>query len=248
MELRTFDILLLFVLAVSASLVIGFNVINLIDNKLGNMKINVPPCPVPNIYIDNQDGSIRKITYTKNKNLEGFDNISKSNENLNKQFYESVRDSSTPLVLTDIGDSKTLLLRRSYELEGAKLNTTSDDIMYPSADNIVRYNDNGCYKGYDNSNITRVIPKRIVPSQCKAVNYDTMNKFRINTISPAGQLAEQNVSLYTPTVYMGETPPIKGTAYANMTLEIPADVDQIGSIPVNDYEGDPIPLGSFINF
>jgi hypothetical protein len=74
---------------------------------------------------------------------------------------------------------------------------------------------------------------------------------KINNITPSFLMPDnvvksQDVHFYVPNLYMGFDPYIRGMSYANMSLEIPADIDQIGSIPVNDYQGDPMPIGSSI--
>jgi len=69
MDIKTFDIVLLFILSLCLSLVIAINVLFVVDKKLNNLKINVPVCPTPivNINGSNIDVSNVGISY-KNKN------------------------------------------------------------------------------------------------------------------------------------------------------------------------------------
>jgi hypothetical protein len=57
----------------------------------------------------------------------------------------------------------------------------------------------------------------------------------------------QDIMVHVPRLYMGKDPYISGISYAGASIEIPADIDQIGSIPVNDFDGDPVPIGSFMS-
>ena len=61
------------------------------------------------------------------------------------------------------------------------------------------------------------------------------------------RIVEQTINFYVPRLYMGKDPFIRGTAYASLSIESPADIDQVGSIPVNDYDGEPVPVSSFVD-
>ena len=63
MDIKTFDLVLLFVLSLCLSLVIAINVLFVVDKKLNNLKINVPVCPTP---IVNVNGSMVDISYQNN--------------------------------------------------------------------------------------------------------------------------------------------------------------------------------------
>jgi hypothetical protein len=63
MDIKTFDLVLLFVLSLCLSLVIAINVLFVVDKKLNNLKINVPVCPTP---IVNVNGSKVDISYQNN--------------------------------------------------------------------------------------------------------------------------------------------------------------------------------------
>ncbi len=102
MEINVLDILLLFILAIAVSLIIGFNVIYVVDKKMSDIKINIPTCPVPNFFIKTDNGQFQKInvetlpsmnsrandgllTYKKNlgsnSSMEGFASISYTKNN-----------------------------------------------------------------------------------------------------------------------------------------------------------------------
>lgn len=315
MELKLFDILLLLVLAIAIALIIGMNVLYVVDKKLSDVKINVPPCPapkcpVPNVYIKTNDNQIYKVEteminnninkkvydglpqkYTtmnsrsndglllnqKNvvasnpqemqnneKKIEGYvntvavNNVNKSNEDSNEindtgnpySVKNTIVNKDTlPLVITADNDKKKLLLRQGYNAAADEKPNRGQDIMYPRATDILRYNGQGCYLGTDNRNIRKVktVEKSFQP-QCQAsISTDQTNRYKMSYIDANGIVTDRNVSVYVPTLYMGRDPYIQGFNYANASLEIPADVDQIGSIPVNDYDGEPVPISSFMD-
>ena len=47
MDIGAFDIILLFILAIVVSMIIGYNIIYIIDKKISSVNINIPPIHVP---------------------------------------------------------------------------------------------------------------------------------------------------------------------------------------------------------
>lgn len=164
-----------------------------------------------------------------------------------------------PLVITqDSSDTlrKTVLLRQGYT--GTPIDGTNrgDEIRYPSANDIVRYSGPGCYSGIDVKSIRRIETKDLEKSRCrpytdKSIREGSQNIIPALTMTPGSNdpntIVTRNIGIYTPKLYMGVDPYIGGVSYAQMSIETPADVDQIGSIPVNDYDGEPMPVNSFVN-
>jgi hypothetical protein len=71
-------------------------------------------------------------------------------------------------------------------------------------------------------------------------------------IGADGKTTTQNVNLYVPKTYIGghhldNGRIVRGGNLSNKLYENQADVDQIGSIPVNNYYGEPIPIDSLAN-
>lgn len=315
MEIKTFDILLLFILAITVALIIGINVIYVVDKKLSDIKINVPPCPVPNVYIRTPSGMLTKIevdhidrsnldriivdnrteipgnnntsetvnrripyqhpkirkpindpipnikipigygrtihSHTDNRRInngdmgtsqpvkafEGFESVQKSNDGPNAK----------PLVVNDNGKLEKVLLRQGYSTDGNDTNNTGDKITYPDSSSIVRYSQPGCYRDLNTASVRRVSVDNINKPNCKLQATDgKMNNYKTGFMTACGNIVNQNVDFYIPRVYMGVDPYIRGSGYAEMQLEQPADIDQIGSIPVNNWDGSPQPIGSFI--
>lgn len=315
MEIKTFDILLLFILAITVALIIGINVIYVIDKKLSDIKINVPPCPAPNVYVRTPSGILTKVevdhidrsnldrmivdnrteiprnnimnetvnrripyqqpkvkkptndpipntkipigcdrtihSHTDNrrinngnmgslgsvKAIEGFESVQKSNDGPNAK----------PLVVNDNGKLEKVLLRQGYSTAGSDTNNTGDKITYPDSSSVVRYSQPGCYRDLNTASVRRVSVNKINQPNCKLQATDgKMNNYKTGFVTASGNIVNQNVDFYIPRVYMGVDPYIRGPDYAEMQLEQHADIDQIGSIPVNDWDGSPQPMRSFI--
>lgn len=90
MDISTFDIILLFILAIVVSMIIGYNIIYIIDKKISSVNINIPPIHVPKPSVtvkinrtrDNYDVYVDK-TYKKNTN-------SKNEQKLNIKKEETL--------------------------------------------------------------------------------------------------------------------------------------------------------------
>jgi hypothetical protein len=321
MDINSFDILLLFVLAIAVSLIIGFNVLYVVDKNLKDIKIKIPTCPVPNIYIKTNNGVLQKIeteiinsdlvdnnrklintsnNVSNNVSNNTLNNISNntSNKTMNRRFndgelnnvnvpqpvienFTSLVNTNTntntktntntntdtlagldlteiksntnsqtlPVIMTANKNKDKLLFRQGYQNYDNKHPNTGDAITYPKESDVLLYNGYGCFKNVDDKSIRKVTTTPIQQPRCMAnIKEDAYNKLTAkfydnNVTSP---IMQQYGQMYVPTVYMGGDPYMPGVSYSNLSLEIPADIDQIGSIPVNDYDGEPVPIGSFI--
>jgi hypothetical protein len=157
---------------------------------------------------------------------------------------------------SDDSDSKYLLLRKGYQ--NIPIDTdrvvTPDQIVSPDADNIVRYNDQGCYKNINTGRIKKIEPNELSSPSSRPygglLREGAVNKLNVKFMSPQSNdpndIKSSNVDLYVPRLYMGKDPNILGISYASLSLETPADVDQIGSIPVDNYTGEPVAIDSMM--
>jgi hypothetical protein len=181
MNINTFDILLLFILAITVSLIIGFNVMFIVNKKLSDIKINIPACPKPNIYIKSENGYLSKIEVDNVKR----NNDKKTVENFDNNYKKQIIETFKPSV---------------------------------------------------NNTVNNVKQKEYVSN----VDMDKYNNYSTGYITADGRILNQNVSVFMPKVYMGTDPyGGRGLSYAKQSIETQADIDQIGSIPVNNYKGAP---------
>lgn len=115
-------------------------------------------------------------------------------------------------------------------------------ITMPSSDNIVQYN--GCYTNQKQPLRQASINKKVCQpySDNKAVD-GRMNHVNVSFMSTStngiNDIKTNNIPFYIPYVYMHD-PQYK--SYRSDFGEQPADVDQIGSIPVNNYDKEPVPV------
>jgi len=71
------DFIIIIVLALLVAFIIGFNIIQMIDNKLGAVTINVPPskCNLPPIYFNvDKESTIKEVKL--NSSIDTFSNVS----------------------------------------------------------------------------------------------------------------------------------------------------------------------------
>lgn len=296
MEIDALDILLLFILAIALAMIIGMNVLYVVDKKLSDIQINVPACPEcpkpvcpqPICSPTGRPGSIyetgpkaeteTKQTQSQTQNnlpkhsetetnlkpshhlsIERFEDVRKSNEDGNNAQYLKTNQTVLPMVITQNNtptNRETILLKQGYNSIGSDKPNTGDMITYPSSDDIVRYNGPGCYQDIDTKNVRKLKFDEINNKTCrpytgKNIKEDSYNTIKTSYISPSSnnpdRVIKQDVKFYVPRVYMGIDPYMSGVSYAGMSIEIPADIDQIGSIPVNDYDGEPVPVSAFMD-
>ena len=86
------DFIIIIVLALLVAFIIGFNIIQMIDNKLGAVTINVPPskCNLPPIYFNvDKDSTIKEVKL--NSSIDTFSNISQVGNSENNSSNGATR-------------------------------------------------------------------------------------------------------------------------------------------------------------
>lgn len=137
-----------------------------------------------------------------------------------------------------------------------------DRITYPSADDVTRYNGYGCYQNIDTRDVRQVNMKKTngqyagsFAGSCRPYTDNSITEGAVNSINASflspltndvKDIKSANIRFHVPKLYMGRDPYISGVSYAKMSIGGPADIDQIGSIPINDYDEEPVPVGAFV--
>jgi len=82
MELKSFDILLLFIFALIVSIIIGYNIIYIIDKKLSNVTVNIPDINIPkqNIILKLLDNNNKECKYEIINKKQNDQDIKKESE------------------------------------------------------------------------------------------------------------------------------------------------------------------------
>lgn len=90
MNIKTFDIVLLFVLSIVMSMLIGYNIIFMIDKKLSSVNINIPPVNVPKseIVVNVGPTAMGSYGFKTDEKLIRFNNgkIMNNNKTVAKRF------------------------------------------------------------------------------------------------------------------------------------------------------------------
>jgi hypothetical protein len=139
------DIFFIFILVVSLSYIFGTNIVSLIDKKISNVSINIPPIEIPKSNV------IVNVNCDKNKpevNIENSDNIehftvsetkckNKSIDNMHK-YEEPTKDNTMKKVPDDISSFNPAEIYKNfkvpeiysnkYSIKAANYNSYSDNI------------------------------------------------------------------------------------------------------------------------
>lgn len=140
--MRIVDIILILAFATVVALIIGFNIVSVVDNKISNVSVNVPPIQLPGIVVKIQresgDYSVYAGTLERDEKpdmniREGFDNI--KNDRISIPESDTVKLTKQTIIETPtfVGDR----------------NNTERSIEYPDHDDIILYNNYICYKKGD---------------------------------------------------------------------------------------------------
>ena len=259
MDLEAFDIFVLLLLAIVVSIVIGINVTYVIDKKMSDMTINIPQCPQPAIYVQTEDGKVtrvlmKRIDSDNGEVVEGFDTmVVRKNDLLDDKQDNEIKST---IIETDTNKPR-IYLSQGYHSTPSERNMVNRDekIMNPDHNDILRYNGPGCFEQVDANKVRRVqLSNKPDQQRCEdRLNIAAVNTVRTKTLTASGNIVDKHVNFYVPQTYLGAAgqrsgmptgyPEIDGFTRDNGQ---PADVDQIGSIPVNNYEGEPVPVGSVL--
>ena len=222
-----------------------------------------------NIIKQNIDATIQKnqIVYKTipTTNVESNNTKHETNEKENKESFgaigatlNNILEAVKPISIEKEKEpkNKIVMIRQGYHTRPTEpdRDVTLDQIVRPNADDIVRYNNMGVYKNIDKRQIKKVSASELsVPSTRPyggLMREGGNNRLTVKFMSPQtndpNNVETSSVNLYVPRLYMGKDPDVLGISYSSMELETPADVDQIGSIPINDYDGEPVALDSMM--
>jgi hypothetical protein len=260
MEISAFNILILVLLTIAVSVVISMNVMNMVEQKMSDISINVPQpqCPKPTVLIRTENGEIVKVELVDSSNnngtnVEGFNSIVGKND-----LTDLVSDNGvqSTIIATD-SNKPRIFLRQGYHTTPSERNMVNRDdaIRNPRYDDILRYNGPGCFENASSERIRRVqLVDEPAVDKCKTrPQIAAVNTGRRLTLSASGEVVDQHVNYYVPQTYLGAAGQRSGMPTGFPALDNiartsgePADVDQIGAIPVNNFEGEPVPIGSIL--
>lgn len=229
MNIDAFSLLILFILAIVVSLIIGINVIYIVDNKLSDIVINIPQSLCQNVsenYGHNKKVIEKFADVPKNNNVDAIEYL---NEIPSNRYNNPERNKK--------------LLKQGYLFNIYRTNTY--DIMYPEVDDIFKFDDNGNHQNINT--VRRISINNINEPICDPqLKKNIVHFVRDPILMADGSIMDVNAKIFIPKTYMGGYLNIKGYNYGDTTLETNSDIDQIGSIPTNDYYGEPKPIGTVL--
>jgi hypothetical protein len=169
--MRIIDIVMIVLFVVVLTMIVGLNIVSLIDKKLGNIEVIVPPVkPTLIVKIDKSDldgyqvsanGEKMKKDKDGNHIVENFASISKPEENLNNKAKYEIKTGDSPVSLT------TMVKENERESE----KESKPKIHNPDDSRVVEYGNYICFKK-DHNNQTNVIKQE----QKKQVNQEQETK------------------------------------------------------------------------
>lgn len=266
MEISGFNLIILIFLLIVISIVLSMNILNIIDSKLRDVSIKLPANHTQ-ILIQTEDGRIQKINLMgaspgpgpDGSKIEPFtqnaDTVRKND--LDTMMFDGAK-SITPTIIASDSNKPRIFLKQGYHTSPSEPNMVnrSNKILYPDYDDILRYDGQGCYENRSNGEVRRVqlqLANEPIVQKCNnELNVARINTVRKQTLTADGTIVDQNINFYIPETYLGVTGQ-RGAMMSALLNEIsndggePADVDQIGSIPVNNYKGEPVPIGGFFS-
>lgn len=119
--MQSIDFIIILIIGIILSIILGFGVVSVIDNKINNVSINIPPISVPqptiivkidkqisnsigdyDVYINNENNIDENKEHYMHEKIEGFENVvnkstnttieSKNKDTNNKQNNDNKRD------------------------------------------------------------------------------------------------------------------------------------------------------------
>lgn len=186
MEIRMFDLLVLFTLAILVATIICYHVVDTINNKLSDIAINMPTpiCPQPRIIIRSQQG-----------------------DNLITPMQYSLDMTDPRTTRPNRSDTPTPVPKESPRIQEG----FAESVTYPDADYIVNLSKK-CIS--DNRNIDHRQLIGIPGSGCTAPIHEKKT-IHTQMIGADGNFVENNMTMYVPQTFMGRDEFISGAISFN---------------------------------
>lgn len=137
--MNKFDIIILIIVVIILSVIIGININSVINNKLENISVTIPPIklPEPNIIVKIQKDCDRNDydVYIEKSSDDKLEHFSEANKNKEEKHVDPYTIKNTEEKLINISEKNISLAP-----------ITKKSTQFPDADNIIKYGDYTCYK------------------------------------------------------------------------------------------------------
>jgi hypothetical protein len=257
MDLSLVDILLIVAIVILLAIIIVLNVLYFVDGRINKLMKSI------DTKLDACDTSNTSNTNNTNNtnNTEGF------SDNTGKFTIDT--QPGKPIIYLQQGYSDSPSDGHP-STDANRIDSDGEFMYYPDHENVLRYGGKGCYRNIRTAKARKVkLTKPDFSRSCARLdaqiegnNPMSHPKIRPQTHNYAMKLFDATGKEYpvmhkvhVPPTYMGVINGIRGNptfkedvryfnGVSGSSLSFPADVDQIGSIPVNNYQGEPVPVGS----
>jgi len=117
------DIIIIIILSLLVAFIIGFNIIQLIDNKLSSVSINIPPskCNIPPIYLNlDNDKTIKLNNYINdetnisNNTIESYGNLPDHITEKSNLEYQNISNNNATLIINKSDQNTITDLSQDY--------------------------------------------------------------------------------------------------------------------------------------
>jgi len=242
-----FDLLIIIVLSLLVAFIIGFNIIQLVDNKLNAVTINVPPNALQPIYLNiDKDNKLQSINITDNIKITDNININEVISAENKMNFDFEEFGNLPDYASGQSNSNVI---------ASVIN--QNDVVEQQIDDT-----NGQYETQTDPNYNTVnnmpllfTPDPPTPNQVTTNSpayYTDRVKLISNPDSPLLKLNNKNMENIQATISKCKVinnnipPKINGTfdgynTYANLRNDSYANVTSIGKSMLTPFTSYPVP-------
>lgn len=253
MEITWIRLVLLILLIICMSVLLTMTMKYMSVDDRFTLRFIEGACPNGTITIELENGKIKNTDFECKpaRITEGFDSHIRKNDLADISDDNGIHST---IIATDSSKPR-IFLSQGYHTTPSERNLVNRDnsILNPRHDDILRYNGPGCFERGNPEKIRRVqLVNKPAVDKCNGTpRIAAVNTGRRLTLTADGKIVDQHVNYYVPLTYLGASGQRAGmpTGYPSLDniardMGEPADVDQIGSIPVNNYEGEPVPIGS----
>lgn len=224
-----FDIIAIMLLIIVISVIIGFNIVNVVSNKISDVQINIPPFPKPNVIVNINQKDLDKYKISVSEQISNNVNDNNKINNSGVETFEG-----------DLNNKKKIITNIKTQKYQANLENPDDR-------DVVNYGDYIC-----NKKINNIIPQekiqqnpksndntqQTIPKCNKKINNTGNKKIKSNQICGNNQLnnnPENYYKIYRAFPANINDPILKGYNISNFSTA--AGIRDIGKIKLdNDFK------------
>lgn len=258
--MQPFDIFMILLLVVVIGLIIGLNIVSVVDKKLGNIEINLPPIK-PTVIVKVDKGDKQYDIYVENG--DNNNKLEKQSDKLVKESFDGTLNNES--IEEFKPEQKVIKDFDKVTVNSDKVNSGQGNITNPDGQDIIDYGNYVCTKKVARQETMPKLkplqdPKQIkkssvpepVPSACGNASLTNIHSHGIKLLAPFDVQKFHNQESadpaeyyrrYQPVVAQMEDEYLKGYNIENSTHR--AKINEIGVIRLDDAGIYPTPSNYF---